>query len=118
MKVNPDALQARGVRLDDVLKAARDATTPAAAGYVDTPTQRFAVARVVRDDEKEALGEVVVVGRTPGTSVRLSDVASIEEGHPVPIGDAIIDDVRASFSSSRSNLGATRSTSLGRSRPR
>ena len=93
VKVNPDALQARGVRLDDVLKAARDATTPAAAGYVDTPTQRFAVTHASFATTKEALGEVVVLGRTPGTSVRLSDVASIEEGHPVPIGDAIIDDV-------------------------
>jgi CzcA family heavy metal efflux pump len=93
VKVNPDALQARGVRLDDVLKAARDATTPTAAGYVDTPTQRFAVTHASFATTKEALGEVVVLGRTPGTSVRLSDVATIDEGHPVPIGDAIIDDV-------------------------
>ncbi len=92
VKVNPAALQARGVRLDDVLKAARDATTPAAAGYVDTPTQRFAVTHAPFATTKEALGEVVVSGRAPGTAVRLSDVASIEEGHPVPIGDAIIDD--------------------------
>jgi CzcA family heavy metal efflux pump len=93
VKVTPDALQARGVRLDDVLKAARDATTPAAAGYVDTPTQRFAVTHASFATTKEALGEVVVLGRTPGTGVRLSDVASIEEGPPVRIGDAIIDDV-------------------------
>jgi len=93
VKVNPEALQARGVRLDDVIKAARDATTPAAAGYIDTPTQRFAVTHAPFAASKEALGEAVVLGRAPGTSMRLSDVATIEEGYPAPIGDAIIDDV-------------------------
>lgn len=92
IKVDPDALQARGVRLDDVLKAARDATTPAPAGYVDTPTQRLAVTHQAVATDKDALGQVAVPGRAPGAPVRLADVATIEEGSPAPIGDAIIDD--------------------------
>ena len=91
--VDPDVLRARGVRLDEVVKAARDATAPAAAGYVDTPTQRFAVTHAPFAATKEALGEAVVVSRGSGASVRLADVTTLVEGHPAPIGDAIIDDV-------------------------
>jgi Cu/Ag efflux pump CusA len=57
---------------------------------VDTPNQRFAVTHVPLGDVAH-LGEVVVpqAGRA-GAPVRLSDVAVLEEGHPVPIGDAVI----------------------------
>lgn len=93
VEINPDALVARGVRIDEVVKAARDATTPAAAGFVDTPTQRFAVTHVpfVRRGEKDSLGGALVALKN-GAAVRLSDVATIEDGFPAPIGDAIIDD--------------------------
>lgn len=89
--VDADALQARGVRLDQVVKATTDASTPAPAGYVDTSNQRFAVVHATFAGTKEALGATVVAGRPGGASVRLSDVATIEEGAPAPIGDAIID---------------------------
>jgi len=89
--VNPDALQARGVRLDQVLKVAADASAPAPAGYVDTPNQRFAVVHAAFAGTKEALGATVVASRPGGASVRLADVATIVEGWPAPIGDAIID---------------------------
>ncbi|AKU97749.1 Cobalt-zinc-cadmium resistance protein CzcA [Labilithrix luteola] len=89
--VDPDALQARGVRLDQVLKAAGDASMPAPAGYVDTSNQRFAVVHTTFAESKESLGETVVASRPGGASIRLADVASIVEQSPAPIGDAIID---------------------------
>lgn len=89
--VNPDALQASGVRLDQVLKAATDASTPAPAGYVDTSNQRFAVVHTTFAGSKDALGETVVASRPSGASIRLADVATIAEQSPAPIGDAIID---------------------------
>ncbi len=92
IKVDPDALQARGVRLDDILRAARDATTPVAAGYVDTPTQRLAITHQAVATSGDALAEVAIPGRSPATPIRLGDVATIEEGSPAPIGDAVIDD--------------------------
>lgn len=89
--VDPDALRAKGVRLDQVVKAATDATTPAPAGYVDTSNQRFAVVHTTFAGSKEALGETVVASRPGGASLRLADVATIAEQSPAPIGDAIID---------------------------
>lgn len=89
--VNADALEARGVRLDQVVKAATDASMPAPAGYVDTTNQRFAVVHSTFAGSKEALGATVVASRPGGVSIRIADVATIEEGAPAPIGDAIID---------------------------
>lgn len=91
VRVHPDALAARGVRLDQVLKAATDATLPAPAGYVDNPNQRFAVVHAPFATTRESLGETVVAARPGGASVRIADVATIDEGAPAPIGDAIID---------------------------
>jgi CzcA family heavy metal efflux pump len=91
IKVDPDTLAARGAALDDVIKAARDATTPAPAGYVDTPTQRFAVTHRAMPPQTGALADVPLGGRSRAP-LRLGDVAKIEEGSPAPIGDAIIDD--------------------------
>lgn len=90
VRVDPEALRARGVALDDVVRATREAVTPASGGFVDTPNQRFAVTHVPMGDVAH-LAEVVVPqsGRT-GAPVRLSDVAVLEEGNPVPIGDAVI----------------------------
>src|SRR6476660_342457 len=42
--VNPDRLRDHGVTLDDVTRATRDAASPAAGGFIDTPNQRLAVA--------------------------------------------------------------------------
>lgn len=92
VRVDPEALSARGVRLDDVVRAARDATTPAAAGYVDTPTQRMAVTHAPFAPTAGALGEAVVATRPGGASLRIADVATVREGNPAAIGDAIIDD--------------------------
>ncbi|AKQ69213.1 Cobalt-zinc-cadmium resistance protein CzcA [Myxococcus hansupus] len=90
VKVDPERLRAANVSLDDVLRVARDASVPTTGGFVDTPNQRLAVS-LLSAASLEALKEVPVAFRN-GASIRLADVATVEEGHPPPIGEGIVDD--------------------------
>ncbi|WPB80597.1 efflux RND transporter permease subunit [Archangium violaceum] len=90
VKVDPERLRAANVRLEDVLRAAREASLPASGGFIDTPNQRMAVS-LAGSATLAALQEVPVAFRN-GASVRLADVATVEEGHPPPIGEGIVDD--------------------------
>lgn len=89
--VDPDRLRAHGVTLDQVTTATREATTIGGGGFVDTPNQRFAVAHRSPIRGPADLARMVVVERA-GTPLTLGDVATVVEGHPAPIGDAIIND--------------------------
>ncbi len=89
--VDPDRLRAEGVTLDQVTRAAADATALDSGGFVDQPNQRLAVRHraAVRDPADLARTVVAFPANTP---VRLGDVTSIQIGSPPPIGDAIIND--------------------------
>lgn len=87
--VDPDRLQAYGVTLDQVSKAAADATVLDAGGLVDTPNQRIAVRHRSAVFTPEDLGRTVVDFRN-GAPLQLADVADVVIGSPPPIGDAII----------------------------
>ncbi|MFO0898887.1 MAG: efflux RND transporter permease subunit [Pirellulales bacterium] len=87
--VDPDRLQAYGVTLDQVSKAAADATVLDAGGLVDTPNQRIAVRHRAAVFTPEDLGRTVVDFRN-GAPLQLADVADVVIGSPPPIGDAII----------------------------
>ncbi len=91
VEVDPDRLRAHGVSLDAVVQSARDAVQPAAGGFVDTPTQRLSVTHVpvVANTHDLALAPVAT-GRS--NALRLGDVATLREGHPPPIGDAVINE--------------------------
>jgi CzcA family heavy metal efflux pump len=89
--VDPERLARHGVALDKVLATARDATAPAAGGFVDTPNQRLPVTHPAAVTGAADLAEVPVAFRN-GAPLRLGDVAQVTEGHQAPIGDAIIDD--------------------------
>ncbi|MFO0625846.1 MAG: efflux RND transporter permease subunit [Polyangiales bacterium] len=91
VRVIPDRLRAQGVRLDDVLRSARDAVQPAGGGFLDTPNQRLAVRHASAVETAAELAEVPVTARGL-TPLRLGDVAAVVEDHPPPIGDAIIND--------------------------
>src|SRR5262245_844983 len=89
--VDPDRLATHRVTLDQVMKAARDATLPGPGGFVDTPNQRLSVSHL------PAIGNAADLGRVPvafrgGAPLRLGDVAEVVEAHQAPIGDAIIND--------------------------
>jgi CzcA family heavy metal efflux pump len=89
--VDPDRLRAQGVTLDQVTRAAADATVLDAGGFVDTPNQRLAIRQVSSITEPEDLARTVVDFRA-GAPLSIGDVARVEIGSPPPIGDAIIND--------------------------
>ena len=89
--VDPNRLRANQVTLDAVLKAAADAASLDAGGFVDTPNQRLAIKHLSPIVEPYDLARTVVdfKGTAP---IRLGDVADVVIGSPAPIGDAIIND--------------------------
>ncbi len=89
--VDPDRLRAEGVTLDQVMRAAGDATVLESGGFVDKPNQRLPVRHRATVRDPEDLGRTVVAfqGNAP---VRLGDVATVQFGSPPAIGDAIIND--------------------------
>jgi CzcA family heavy metal efflux pump len=87
--VDPNRLQAHGVTVDDVVRATGEAVSLQAGGFLDTPNQRLAIThaasvRVARDLEG------IVVSSKNGAALRVGDVATVVEGFPQPIGDAVI----------------------------
>ncbi|MGK0185139.1 MAG: CzcA family heavy metal efflux pump [Verrucomicrobiales bacterium] len=91
--VDPDRLQANGVTLDEVVRAAGDAATVTAGGFIDTPNQRLSVKHDSSIQSTEDLAATVVKS-VNGAPIRIGDVAEVVIGHPAPIGDAIINDER------------------------
>ncbi len=89
--VDPDRLRASGVTLDQVERAARDGSSLGGGGFVDTPNQRFAVSHRTPLRNAAELAGMVVTWRQ-GVAITLGDVAEVADGHPPPIGDAIIND--------------------------
>ena len=103
--VDPSRLQAHGVTVDDVVKATGEAVSLQPGGFLDTPNQRLAIThaapvRVARDLE------AMVVSARNGTALRVGDVATVVEGFPQPIGDAIINNVPGLLLIVEKQLGA------------
>ncbi len=89
--VDPEHLRGAGVALNDVIRAAGDATRPAAGGFIDTPNQRLGVAHRPAILSAEDLGRVAIRREGEGT-LTLKDVALVTEGHPPLIGDGVINE--------------------------
>ena len=89
--VDPERLRAHEVTLDQVQRAAGDAVLLTGGGFVDSPNQRLAARQLATVRTPSDLSDAVVDFRT-GVPIRLGDVAQIVEGHPAPIGDAVIND--------------------------
>ncbi len=89
--VDPNRLRAHGVTLDQVLRAAGDATVLESGGFVDTPNQRIAVRHREAVYNTEDLERTVVDFRG-GAPIRIRDVAQVVIGSPPPIGDAVVND--------------------------
>jgi CzcA family heavy metal efflux pump len=106
--VDPDQLRANNLTLDSILQTVRDATAVGSGGFVDTVNQRLAIRHVPAVYTPEQLAEIVVGFRTrsdsarnlansaapsiasPGTPLRIKDVAEVTYDYAPPIGDAII----------------------------
>ena len=89
--VDPRNLLAHDVTLDQIVRVTQDAVTVASGGYVDTPTQRLAVAHHPAVSAPEDLAMIPVAFEN-GAPLLLGSVATVVEGFPPPIGDAIIND--------------------------
>lgn len=98
VQVDPSALAAQGLGVDDVVRTAGNATwaspltfleasTPGTGGFIDTPNQRLSVQNVSPIVDAGTLGKVAVEGR-PG--LLLGDVATVVEDHQLLIGDGIV----------------------------
>lgn len=89
--VDPQRLRNHRVTLDDVLRASRDAVLPAAGGFVETPNQRLSVTHLPAVRGAADLARIPVTMRNTAP-LTLGDVATVTEGFPPPIGDAVIND--------------------------
>src|SRR6266540_244870 len=89
--VDPDRLAVNGVSLDEVTRAAGDAAAVAAGGFVELPNQRLPVRHLSAIETPEDLARTVI-HFTNGVPLRIGDVAEVVVGHPMPIGDAVIND--------------------------
>lgn len=89
IKVDPDELRGLGTSVDEITASLQAALRPSAGGFVDTDNQRLAVVHASGLEGRASLSDLVIRLRT-GTTVRLSDVAEVDETFPPPIGDAVI----------------------------
>lgn len=89
IQVRPDRLIAFGLSVSDVVTAARASTGILGAGLIEDANQRIFIQTEGQSLTPEILGETVLVHRD-GQSVRLRDVAKIQEGAETKFGDALI----------------------------
>lgn len=89
--VDPNRLRAHGITLDQVMRAAGDATVLDSGGFMDTPNQRIAIRHRQAVYNAEDL-ESTVVDFRGGSPIRIRDVAKVVIGSPPPIGDAVVND--------------------------
>lgn len=103
--VDPAQIAAKGVRLIDVIEATGNAlystpltylqaSTPGTGGFIDTPNQRLDVRHVLPVSTPDQLAQVAFTARD-GTILRLHEVATVVEGHPILIGDGMVDEAPA-----------------------
>jgi CzcA family heavy metal efflux pump len=103
--INPDRLRAHDLSIDEVVRAAGEGVSLQAGGFLDTPNQRLAVTHASAVRTTTDLAAIVVAHRN-GTALRIGDVATVVEGSPPPIGDAIINKVPGLLLIVEKQLGA------------
>jgi CzcA family heavy metal efflux pump len=102
VQTDPDKLKAQQVSLEQVMDATSLALDSGilrftngqfvgTGGFLDTPQQRLNVQHVLPITSPNDLAQVVVDERD-GQPLRLADVATVQEGEPPLIGDAVIND--------------------------
>jgi CzcA family heavy metal efflux pump len=87
--VSPERLQQFGLTLEDVTAAGREATALIGAGYVDSPTQRLPI----RGDggvKTIADARSALVSLRDGAPLTLGQVADVQIGAAVKVGDATV----------------------------
>ena len=93
----PDKLGAEGVTPDQVISSSGDAlwvsplgflnaSVPGTGGWIESPNQRIGIRHVLPISSPDDLAQVPV----DGTSLILSDIAEVVEGHPPVVGGALL----------------------------
>src|SRR5580704_8375419 len=103
--VRPERLLAYNLSISDVLAAARVSTGVMGAGFVENSNQRILIQTEAQALTPEALGEVMV-SQSNGLSVRLKDVANVQEGPEPKFGDSLIQGQPGVLLSTASQYGA------------
>ena len=105
IQVHPDRLMAYGLSISDVLNAAANSTAVLGAGFVENANQRILIQTEGQALTPEVLGEVEVA-HVNGRTVRLKDVALVQEGAEPKFGDAVIQNQPGVFMALASQYGA------------
>lgn len=87
--VDPNRLRAQGITLEQLMRAAGDATVLDTGGFVEMPNQRLVVRHHSGVFTTENLANTVVTFRGDAP-IRIRDVAKVVIDSPPPIGNAII----------------------------
>jgi CzcA family heavy metal efflux pump len=91
VRVDPQKLAARGLSLDDVLKAAQTSTALSGGGFIDTSEQRILVEpKAQAASPADIAATPLAAGNTPGAVVHIGDVAQVVEAPAPDFGDAVI----------------------------
>lgn len=89
--LDPTRLKEYRLTLDEVIRATQNATAPFGGGFLETPNQRIAITHIPSIKSVDDLAKTPVALRF-GTALTLDKIADVQEGHQVPIGDAVIND--------------------------
>ena len=89
--VDPERLHANGVSITDVVRAAGEGVSLQTGGFLETPNQRLSITHAAAVRSIADLESIVVATRR-GAALRIGDVATVTEGFPPPIGDAVINE--------------------------
>ncbi|MFO1466864.1 MAG: efflux RND transporter permease subunit [Steroidobacteraceae bacterium] len=105
VEVDPLRLAARGLTLQQVLEATRNATAARGAGFLETQTQRIIIRAQPQGASSMALADSLLE-TGDGALVRLGDVARVRDGAEPRFGDALIAGVPGVLVETSTQFGA------------
>ena len=73
-------LRSLGVTLDDVANAVRSASLDLSAGSIDTRESQVRVRTLGQRYEQQDFEDIIVISRSDGTTLRLGDIARVNDG--------------------------------------
>ncbi len=113
VQVDPEALAARRLTINDVVEATKQASAIRGAGFQENDSQRLVIRTEGQVFTPEQLGETLIA-RSQGTPIRLRDVARVVEGPEPKFGDALVNGQPgvALFVEDRDDSGHTWSATL------
>jgi len=103
--LDEDRLAAADLTATEVLDAARTASGARGSGQIDLESQRIPISTGLVGNPVQIISQAVVITRGE-TTVRVADVAQVQEGAAIPFGDAVIQGRRGVLLSISGQYGA------------